>query len=148
MEIRRAIQSDSEGIHRLIYLTSLQCCFSEAEPCPEWFVASIGPEKIEAFIEDEQYCWLVASKENEVVGVLAIIEGKLIKYFFVHPNFHRNGVARSLWKLAAPVLEPEVTVRSSVFAIRFYESLGFKKLAALKISKDCNIKQWLQISKS
>jgi GNAT superfamily N-acetyltransferase len=131
MDIRYAVGTDAEDIARLISLTSKKYNFSENEPCPTWFVASIDQEKIKELIQTPHYVWHIAVQENKVIGVLAVSENKLIKYFFVHPDYHRKGIAISIWQRALPFLASEVTVRSSAFAIPFYERLGFKKVGGI-----------------
>ena len=132
MEIRAAIESDATGISELIHSVSIQCNFSEAEPCPHWFIESIKPDVLKPLIVADDYLWLIAVERGEVTGVLTLFEGNLVKYFFVHPKFHHKGVARALWQQVVPLLHSEISVRSSLFAVSFYEKLGFKKVGEVK----------------
>ncbi|MDJ0473037.1 GNAT family N-acetyltransferase [Pantoea eucalypti] len=132
MEIRAAIESDATGISELIHSVSIKCNFSEAEPCPHWFIESIKPDVLKPLIVADDYLWLIAVERGEVTGVLTLFEGNLVKYFFVHPKFHRQGVARALWQQVAPMLRSEISVRSSLFAVPFYEKLGFKRVGEVK----------------
>lgn len=127
MEIRKANEADAVFISHLIHLASLKCNFSDTEPGPQWFFETIKPEVLQPLIASDNYLWFIASDVGKVIGVLSIFEGKLIKYFFVHPDFHRAGVASSIWQQAIHLLQSEITVRSSIFAVPFYESIGFKK---------------------
>jgi GNAT superfamily N-acetyltransferase len=135
MDIRKANASDAVSISDLIHLVSLQCNFSEAEPCPTWFVESIKPDVLKTLIASEEYSWLIAIERGEITGVLSIFEGKQVKYFFVHPQFHRAGVARAIWHKVIPRLNSEVSVRSSLFAVPFYKKLGFKKAGDITFFK-------------
>ncbi|THB86132.1 GNAT family N-acetyltransferase [Pantoea allii] len=132
MEIRDATASDAVSISKLIHEVSLQCNFSDMEPCPQWFADSIKPEVLEPLIVSDDYLWLIAVERGEVTGVLTLFEGNLVKYFFVHPQFHRKGMARALWQQVAPMLRSEISVRSSLFAVPFYEKLGFKRVGEVK----------------
>jgi len=132
MEIRDAVASDAASISNLIHEVSLQCNFSEIEPCPHWFIESIKPDVLEPLIVADGYLWLIAVERGELTGVLTLFEGNLVKYFFVHPQFHRKGTARALWQQVAPMLRSEMSVRSSLFAVPFYEKLGFKRVGEVK----------------
>ena len=132
MEIREAIESDAVRISELIHLVSLQCNFSETEPCPQWFIESTKPDVLQPLIVSDDYLWLIAVERGEVTGILTLFEGNLVKYLFVHPKFQRKGVARALWQQAIPELRSEISVRSSLFAVPFYEKRGFKKVGEVK----------------
>ncbi|MBE5682179.1 GNAT family N-acetyltransferase [Pantoea agglomerans] len=132
MEIRAALESDAAGISELIQLVSMQCNFSETEPCPQWFIESTKPDVLQPLIVSDDYLWLIAVERGEVTGVLTLFEGNLVKYLFVHPEFQRKGVARALWQRAIPELRSEISVRSSLFAIPFYEKREFKKVGEVK----------------
>ncbi|MFL6616687.1 MAG: GNAT family N-acetyltransferase [Pantoea agglomerans] len=136
MEIRAALESDAAGISELIQLVSMQCNFSETEPCPQWFIDSIKPDVLQPLIFSDDYLWLIAVERGEVTGVLTLFEGNLVKYLFVHPKFQRKGVARALWQRAIPELRSEISVRSSLFAVPFYEKRGFKKVGKVKFFND------------
>ncbi len=132
MEIRTALESDAAGISELIQLVSVQCNFSETEPCPQWFIDSTKPDVLQPLIVSDDYLWLIAVERGEVTGVLTLFEGNLVKYLFVHPKFQRKGIARALWQRAIPELRSEISVRSSLFAVSFYEKRGFKKVGEVK----------------
>lgn len=132
MEIRAALESDAAGISELIQLVSMQCNFSETEPCPQWFIESTKPDVLQPLIVSDDYLWLIAVERGEVTGVLTLFEGNLVKYLFVPPKFQRKGVARALWQRAIPELRSEISVRSSLFAIPFYEKREFKKVGEVK----------------
>lgn len=132
MEIREAIESDVAGISELIHRVSTKCNFSKTEPCPQWFIDSIKPDVLQPLIVSDDYLWLIAMERGELTGVLALFEGNLVKYFFVHPKFHRRGVARALWQQVTHELRSEISVRSSLFAVPFYEKLGFKTVGEVK----------------
>ncbi|MFW0699865.1 GNAT family N-acetyltransferase [Pantoea sp. R13S299] len=132
MEIRDAIASDAKSISKLIHEVSVQCNFSEMEPCPQWFIESIKPDVLQRLIVSDDYLWLIAVEKSEVTGVLTVFESNLVKYLFVHPKFQRKGVAKALWQRVTPMLRSEISVRSSLFAVPYYEKLGFKKVGEVK----------------
>lgn len=132
MEIREAIASDAVSISKLIQVVSLQCNFSKLEPCPQWFIESIKPDALKPSIIADDYLWLIAVESGEITGVLTLFEGNLVKYLFVHPKCQRRGVARALWQWVTPALRSEISVRSSLLAVPFYEKRGFKKVGEVK----------------
>ena len=132
MEIREAFESDAAVISELIQLVSIQCNFSETDPCPQWFIDNIKPDALKPLIVSDDYIWLIAVESGQVTGVLTLFEGNLVKYLFVHPKCQRKGVARALWQRVTPVLRSEISVRSSLLAVPFYEKRGFKKVGEVK----------------
>lgn len=126
-QVRYANVSDALEIADLIRFTSISCCFSTDDPCPEWYLQSIKVEEIAKLIQDDYTDWIVVTQERALAGVLAIASKSHVKYFFVHPRFQRYGIGKSLWYFAeqAGLLQPSLTVRSSLFAVPVYERLGF-----------------------
>lgn len=91
MEIRAALESDAAGISELIQLVSMQCNFSETEPCPQWFIESTKPDVLQPLIVSDDYLWLIAVERGEVTGVLTLFEGNLVKYLLYIRNFSEKG---------------------------------------------------------
>lgn len=72
--------------------------------------------------------WLVAMRDQELAGVLAVSGKSHVKYFFVHPSFQKLGIGKKLWDFAKHIgaIGNSLTVSSSLFAVPVYERLGFK----------------------
>ena len=72
-----------------------------------------------------------AFDNNELVGIIGTkLNGTHISLFFINPDYHRKGIGRELFNCAyANQIVNKITVNSSSYAIRFYESLGFSKIA-------------------
>lgn len=73
--------------------------------------------------------WACYYKEK-IVGVIAVREMRHICMLFVDKNYHRKGIANSLFEtvLANVKNKPkikEITVNSSPYAVGFYHRLGF-----------------------
>lgn len=50
--------------------------------------------------------------------------------FFIKPDYHRKGIGRELFDYAyVNQMVEAITVNSSSYAVKFYESLGFTKVA-------------------
>ena len=77
--------TDAADISKLIASTSETCCFSEAAPCPDWYLNSIQTQAIAILIASDRMIFLLAMHDQAIAGVLAIESKSSIKYFFVHP---------------------------------------------------------------
>ena len=128
-EVHVAKASDAERISRVILKTSIDCCFTQDAPCPDWYKESIAPDQIKKLIDSKDYEWLVAFRREEIVGVLGMAQNTHIKYYFVLPEVQGQGIGRNLWNEAVQrsMLATEVSVRSSIVAVPVYEKLGFVK---------------------
>jgi hypothetical protein len=89
--IHHAVVTDASDISKLIVSTSETCCFSEAAPCPDWYLNSIQTQAIATLIASERMVFLLAMHGQAVAGVLAIEDKSSIKYFFCPSRSTRNG---------------------------------------------------------
>lgn len=128
--IRHAVVTDAPGISKLIASTFEICCFSEAAPCPNWYLISLQPQAIEPLIASQRMVFLLALSDQRIAGVLAIEDKSSIKYFFVYPEHQKMGMDKLLWQYARRKGEFAATlkVRPSLFAVPVYERLGFKSI--------------------
>ena len=126
--IRQAMATDAADISKLIASTSETCCFSEATPCPDWYLNSIQTQSIATLIASESMVFLLAVNDQAIAGVLAIEGKSSIKYFFVHPAQQKMGIGQLLWQFAknSGAFGETLKVRSSLFAVPIYERLGLK----------------------
>ena len=70
--------------------------------------------------DDKQLICIIGTKLN----------GTHISLFFINPDYHRKGIGGELFNCAyANQIVEKITVNSSSYAVRFYESLGFSKAA-------------------
>ena len=132
LEIRQAGEADASEIAELIYSTSVACCFTADQPCPEWYKQSTQPSQIADLLKSEKMAWLVAVQDQKIAGVLAVSDKTHVKYFFVHPAQQKAGIGKKLWHFALQneVLGNALTVRSSLFAVPVYQRLGFEAVEA------------------
>lgn len=72
-----------------------------------------------------------AFDDNELIGIIGTKnKGQHISLFFINPKYHRKGIGSILFDYAyLNQKADQITVNSSSFAVRFYESLGFTKTA-------------------
>lgn len=72
-----------------------------------------------------------AYENDTLIGVIGTKnQGTHISIYFIDPIFHRKGVGKKLFEAAYKnQTVTKITVNSSSYAVRFYESLGFFKIA-------------------
>jgi len=128
VSIRSALVTDAYGISKLIASTSETCIFSEAAPCPDWYLNSIQTQAIETLMTSDRLVFLLALNDQTIAGVLAIESKSSIKYFFVYPDQQKMGIGQLLWQFAknSGAFGETLKVRSSLFAVHVYERLGFE----------------------
>ena len=78
---------------------------------------------------EESNVFVATNQGNEIIWVLRV-RGNRIKSFFVASKYHRKGVGTSLFNYYLEILKKweykVITVLSSSYAVKFYESLWFK----------------------
>ena len=85
---------------------------------------------------------LVATSDSRLVAILRARENRITN-LFVHRKYHRRGIATRLVNrfekacLAEGVTE--VVLRGSLYAIPFYEAIGYKKTTGIRTFRDLKI---------
>lgn len=94
-----------------------------------------GLQTFKSFIYNEELMneltMFGAFDNDALVGIIGTKNnGSHISLFFIHPTFHRRGIGGQLFSSAyANQHITQITVNSSSYAVKFYESLGFSKVA-------------------
>ena len=96
----------------------------------EKFIEHCRLPAIEGYLSDLRYHYQLAHLDGALAGVVAMRDHTHLFHLFVPRALHRRGLARRLWQAAreAALARGEVTgftVNSSVYALPFYEGLGF-----------------------
>ena len=96
----------------------------------EKFIAHCRLPAIENYLSQEKYQYQIAHLGGQLAGVVAMRDNTHLFHLFVPRALHRRGIALYLWQAAraASIARGNTTgftVNSSVFALPFYESLGF-----------------------
>lgn len=92
-----------------------------------------GLQTFRSFIHNDELmnelCVFGAFDNETLIGIIGTKNGgSHISLFFIHPKFHRRGIGRQLFDFAyANQPRMRITVNSSSYAVKFYESLGFSK---------------------
>lgn len=117
---------DAQAINKLIIpLVEEFISHEYTEQGNVFVLSSMSEENIRVNI-DKGFEYFIAKDDQRVVGVLAIKESNHLYHCFVDKNYHRQKIGEQLWNYwLSDTKAEEVTVNSSKYAIKFYESLGF-----------------------
>ena len=94
-----------------------------------------GLQTFKNFIHNDklmnELCIFGAFDNETLIGIIGTKNGgSHISLFFIHPKFHRKGIGRQLFdSVYANQPQMQITVNSSSYAVKFYESLGFSKIS-------------------
>jgi hypothetical protein len=83
--IRTATIDDSAQISSLIESVARRFCFDPGNGIPPWFLETLTPAAIAKQVSDEPFKYLIAMRENEMAGVIAIRNASHIHHLFVSP---------------------------------------------------------------
>ena len=132
MTIRPARLADAEAISALVtYLAAKYIANEFPDEGSQALLRSMTPDAIRGSIA-KGFCYHVAEESDDIVGVVATRNNSHLYNLFVAEASQGQGLARKLWQVARRAcLEAgnpgEFTVRSSRFAVGFYEKLGFER---------------------
>ncbi len=143
MNIRVATQADAPAIGRLIAATYRTYNLSHADPeeqerllGPFRHAFSVEPEHRQAIAEVVDSPMLyIAEEDGHIVGVLRGRENVLAS-LFVDGAYHRRGIGRQLVerfeKDSRKAGVKWIRVAATLYAIAFYQSLGYKKTTGIR----------------
>lgn len=128
--IRTARETDAPSIAELVQSLAHYFLPSPAIAGAEAFLSSLSQAAISRYIAAPNYSYLVGFIDNSLVGVAALRDQKHIYHLFVHPDFHRQGIAQKLWlhlkDEAMAASNPGLfTVNASLYAVPVYSQFGF-----------------------
>jgi GNAT superfamily N-acetyltransferase len=130
LNIRSAMVSDASEIAALIQSLAGYFIAEPGGSGSEAFFATMSRQSVEGYIVNPGFFYLVALIGLRLVGVAALRDNKHVYHLFFHPEYHRHGIARSLWTtLKEKALNRGsngfFTVNSSLFAVPACASFGF-----------------------
>lgn len=99
------------------------------------YLASVSEQAERQYLESPRHSYLIAEREGNVVGFIAMRDKTHLFHLFVAAEHQRKGIARALWREARDhalqVLGvSEFTVNSSMNAVPTYERFGFVPVGA------------------
>ena len=90
-------------------------------------------KKIDETREKNDIVFYAALENDKVVGVLGMRENNHIGYFYIHTEYHRRGIGKSLFKLMQNDYERKVfTVNAMPTGVNAYSALGFEQMGELE----------------
>ena len=132
--IRKGNLNDAQALSTLAM--SLGKYYNDNDPLGinPFFQKVISVESIEKYLQDERaYENYVYEENQKVIGYISLLNGSHIFLLFVDEKHHKNGVARALIDHAMKSNEkPSYSVNASLYAVAFYEKLGFSPSALVQ----------------
>ncbi|OTG66434.1 GNAT family N-acetyltransferase [Acinetobacter silvestris] len=128
--IRKAKYADAEQIYQLIkqlaplFLDNYNFDTLEHFKC----------YKIAELIQNEEFEYLLAQNDKELIGVIALKKLSHLYHLFIAEKFQKQGYSRLLWNylmgqyFANSSEIAHVTVNASLNSVTVYERLGFHRL--------------------
>lgn len=126
LKIRKAKPIDAAAISGLILPLVTEFVSHEyTKQGNEFALGSMSEKNILSNI-NQDIDYFVAETENRLVGILGIKQGNHLYHCFVSKDYHRQKIGEQLWNYWLSKSNAyKVTVNSSKYAIKFYQSLGF-----------------------
>jgi GNAT superfamily N-acetyltransferase len=130
MNIERAAIADAPRISALIRTLSNPFFVSPTGDGAEPFLASVSESAIQGYISASNFEYLLAKKEDQLAGVIALRDNSHLFHLFVAQPFQGQGLGSKLWQVvkgkAVRQGNPgKFTVNSSLNARPVYERFGF-----------------------
>jgi len=127
--IRKAIESDALTVSELIIGLSEYFASASISQISQKFWDSISVEAVTERIASPDYCCFVAEDVNGLSGFVAFRNPSHLFHLFVAAHAQSQGLGKLLWqKVLDRSACSKITVNSSVFAIPFYQRLGFTQV--------------------
>ena len=132
IKLRRAIKDDLNSICEIFFntVTSINANDYDENQIKAW---SEGAKNIEMFkkkIEEQHF--IVAMMDDTIVGFSSVDDTGYIDFLYIHKNYQRQGIAKSLLKeierFAKTLGIKELNSSVSITARGFFEKFGFVKI--------------------
>lgn len=134
LRIHPARETDAPAIAELVQSLAHYFLPNPAIAGTEAFLSSISQAAITGYVTAPNFSYLAGFIDNRLVGVAALRDNKHLYHLFVHPDFHRQGIAEKLWlhlkdEAMAAVNPGLFTVNASLYAVPVYSQFGFVPLS-------------------
>ncbi|TQV75088.1 GNAT family N-acetyltransferase [Aliikangiella marina] len=141
MVFREAKISDSQQIAELIYRVALPFKLVDFTEVGWQFSCEYNTvEKIRQRFSQPNYITWVCEVDGTIIGLISVLEKMQISQLFVDATFRKRGVAKRLWREVLNQLTlddnnpVQFSVKSSSFAVKFYEKIGFQVIGERQCS--------------
>jgi len=112
---------------RLSQITNELTSYIFEKEVPKWFEDELSKENFEKRISSTEYEHFLYVQENKIVGFIAIKNKNQLFHLFVDKKYHKKGIAKELWNFIKEYFDvSNMSVNASLYAIKTYESFGFK----------------------
>ncbi len=145
--IRKYMKSDARAVAALISRTYSQFCRVEGtESAVQGYIDYYNPsgksdDELDALFSQTPFR-LIAVATQKIVGILRAKENRITN-LFVDGDHHRQGIAKRLVCRFEEVCQTEgfteIVLRGSLYAIPFYESLGYKNTTGIQVFRGLKI---------
>ena len=127
--IRTASQSDALAVSTLVAGLSEYFASGPVSQISQEFWNSISVEAVTERIISPDYICFVAEDIHGLSGFVAFRSPSHLLHLFVASHAQSRGLGKLLWqKVLDQSACSQITVNSSVFAIPFYQRLGFERV--------------------
>lgn len=133
--IRPARPADAATISELVCTLSDSLLVDPTGEQAQEFFSVMQPARVAINLGKQDRFYLVAELNEQVIGMILVLNNNYIGQFFVGRPHQRNGVGSALW--AAALTRAKLaggngafTVKSSISAVPLYERFGFSATAA------------------
>ena len=132
MNIRKAKLSDAKSLS--ILALSLRKYYNNNLEISPFFAKKITVEAFEGYLKNEEaYEHYVCQVGKMVVGYCSLLNATHFLYLFVDEEYHKRDIAKNLVECAIKGKEHKTySVNSSMYAVAFYEKLGFVSSALVQ----------------
>ena len=130
MKFRAGSPADAEAIATLIASFQSELTDDPSAAGAEEYLASVSIQAERGYLASERYRYVLAYKDSQLAGFIAIRDGSHLFHLFVERSYQRQGIARRLWEralkeLCVPNSDGGFTVNSSLSAVPVYQAFGF-----------------------
>lgn len=130
INFRRAILADVQIISELIapYVDDLICNETSRQ--------RFQPEALAIILQKDGLHYYLAVIDSEVIGGIAYQAPSHLMHYFVKVGWQGKGYGRQMWQFIYGEMTTnanvhEITVNSSVYAVKIYETYGFEVVGEL-----------------
>jgi len=141
MKIRKFKPEDTKGIASVIKETFLKYNHGDgSKKAVERYVERFSKDRLSELSErlSHEPIVLVAEDEGRVVGVVRGNEGRVWN-LFVDGRYHGHGIGAKLMDAfegrARNMGSHQINIKSSLYAVGFYQHQGYKKTTGIRASK-------------
>ena len=112
-------------------------CFNEfvapsfSKKASNEYLARVTPEILIENSKSKERDIYVAIKNNQIIGIIEGVKNYRIVWLFVNKKFYKKGIGKKLVNKIESIFKKRggkiMKIRSSLYSVKFYEKIGYKK---------------------